>query len=408
MSIVWGSCVRVGLLVLDSYSANITAMWMARNKALAANASNGCRGVDKEGIVSAMAAYGYKGSVIIGSQLLHYSFRKAADLIGLGESGLCLIPADETYCMKTDILAEKISEYKGKGYLIVAVVGIAGTTETGSIDRLKKIADICERNSIHFHVDAAWGGPLIFSPDHSHKLAGIALADSITVDGHKQLYTPMGVGVLLLKSPTLALHIQKTANYIIRNASPDLGKFTLEGSRPANALYLHASISLLGADGLSVLTTRSCTLMTQLYVRITSHPAQCFQAIHEPQSNIMLYRYIPHCMRDILQNETYIHSTQDTETLNEFVVAIQKQQASSEHFVSRTKVHFKGTWVDAFRVVVANPLTQWSDIEACLAAQIDIGLAIEREMDDELRRKRLMMAYAPDLEGYWPGWPFDI
>jgi glutamate decarboxylase len=66
------------------------------------------------------------------------------------------------------------------------------------------------------------------------------------VDGHKQLYTPMGLGILLLKSPEDILSVAKTANYVIRKESPDLGKFTLEGSRPANILYLHACLNLLG------------------------------------------------------------------------------------------------------------------------------------------------------------------
>lgn len=293
-------------------------------------------------------------------------------------------------------------------------MGIAGTTETyisnnhsGSIDPLNSIAEICRRYSIHFHVDAAWGGPLIFSPDYKHKLSGISLADSITVDGHKQLYTPLGLGILLLKSPTLAYAIRKTANYVIRATSPDLGKFTLEGSRPAHALYLHASLSLLGSDGLSVLTTRSCTLVSQLHVRISTHPSWCFQALHEPQSNILLYRYIPCKLRSLICDEGYVPSLEQSNIINEFTILIQKRQATTECFVSRTKVLFRDVLVDAFRVVVANPLTQWSDIEACLLSQIEIGALIEQEMGDEEERRSIVGVYA-DMECWWPGYPFDV
>jgi glutamate/tyrosine decarboxylase-like PLP-dependent enzyme len=82
-----------------------------------------------------------------------------------------------------------VEEYISKKYLIIAIIGIAGATETGSIDNLSQISSIARQHNIHFHVDAAWGGPLIFSREHCSKLSGIEQADSITIDGHKQLYT---------------------------------------------------------------------------------------------------------------------------------------------------------------------------------------------------------------------------
>lgn len=90
----------LGVLCSGGTVANISAMWIARNQALRPNELISCTGVDKEGIVSSMAKYGYKGAVIIGSQLMHYSFRKAADLLGLGEDGLCLIHTDEQFSMR--------------------------------------------------------------------------------------------------------------------------------------------------------------------------------------------------------------------------------------------------------------------------------------------------------------------
>lgn len=217
----------------------------------------------------------------------------------------------------------------------------------------------------------------------------LSSADSITVDGHKQLYSPMGLGILLLKSPDLALCIQKTANYVIRKESADLGKFTLEGSRPGNVIYLHASLSLLGKDGFSVLITRSCTLVRQLANRLKSHPSRSFQILHEPQSNLLLYRYIPSGLRSKLDSLT----ASDIDRICGFVVAIQAEQAQGSHFVSKTRVVWSNEGrIDAFRVVIANPLTTWEDVEACIQGQIDIGHKIE----------------AGERGPNWVGWPFDM
>ena len=194
-------------------------MWTARNKCLRADPDRGFRGVDKEGLVAALKHYNYAGAVIIGSSLMHYSFKKAADLLGLGDEGLCLVSVNDQYQIDCDELESRILSFRSRQYLILAVVGIVGTTEVGSIDSLEHMARITHRYGIHFHVDAAWGGPLIFSKEHAPKLRGIQAADTITVDGHKQLYTPMGLGLVLFKDPNMASFIRKTAAYVIRHGT---------------------------------------------------------------------------------------------------------------------------------------------------------------------------------------------
>ncbi len=77
---------------------------------------------------------------------------------------------------------------------VLALVGIAGTTETGHIDPLEDLADFAAEIGCHFHVDAAWGGPTLFSSTHRRLLKGIERADSVTIDAHKQLYVPMARG----------------------------------------------------------------------------------------------------------------------------------------------------------------------------------------------------------------------
>ncbi len=93
----------------------------------------------------------------------------------------------------------------------------------------------------------------LLAEQHRGLLAGIEQADTVTIDGHKQLYLPMGTGVVLMKNPSLARAIEKSANYIVRAGSRDLGRRAVEGSRPATSLYLHAALHLIGQRGYEAL-----------------------------------------------------------------------------------------------------------------------------------------------------------
>ena len=132
---------------------------------------------------------------------------------------------------------------------ILAVVGIAGTTETGTVDPLTEMAEICGRHRIHFHVDGAWGGPTLMSQKYKHLLSGIQYADSVTIDGHKQLYMPMTCGMVYFKDPYALDNIAYHSNYIIRAGSVDLGIRTLSGSREANSMILSSALDIMGAEG---------------------------------------------------------------------------------------------------------------------------------------------------------------
>eukprot|EP00392_Amoebophrya_sp_AT5.2_P013030 g13141.t1 len=114
----------------------------------------------------------------------------------------------------------------------------------------------------------------IFSDRHSHKTVGVARADSVGIDAHKQLFAPLGCGVVLFKDPRPSLlersqtsstvgifltlkAVRRCANYIIRAGSDDLGQWSVEGSRPANAVYLHCNLNVFGRKGLGALFDRT-------------------------------------------------------------------------------------------------------------------------------------------------------
>ncbi|MBN3897498.1 MAG: putative pyridoxal-dependent aspartate 1-decarboxylase [Nostoc sp. NOS(2021)] len=365
----------LGILVSGGTVANITALWCARNAIL--GAKDEFLGVEKEGLAAALDFYGYKGAVIIGSDLMHYSFDKAADLMGIGTQSLIRIPTDSNNRVDIQALRQAVVECRAQNLLIIAIVGIAGTTDSGGVDSLFDIAEIAQEAHVHFHVDAAWGGPLIFSEQHRHKLAGIERADSVTIDGHKQLYLPMGIGMVFLRDPHLATAIEKQASYTMRKGSFDLGKRALEGSRPGMALFLHAGLNLIGLKGYEFLIDEGIRKTEYMADRICTMPE--FELLAKPNTNLLVYRYIPEPFRElVIKNQL---TEIDNQLINKFNECLQKLQRQIGHtFISRTTKSItsfgKEIPILALRAVIANPLTKEEDIDAVLNDQIQIAAKI--------------------------------
>jgi len=367
----------LGLVCSGGTLANISAMWIARNALLRPTGDGSGKdagnfgGVEKVGLVKAMKHYGFDDAKIIGTALLHYSMKKAADVLGLGTEGLLTVPFDNEYKVDLKLMEAEIVRCQAENIAIVSLVGVAGATETGSIDDLAGIAALAKKYKVHFHVDAAWGGPAIFSEIHSVKMMGIELADTVTLDGHKQLYTPMGVGLCFLRDPTNIRFVQKTANYIIRKESHDTGKFTMEGSRPASAVFLHANLKILGIEGYGALIDRSCRLVRSFADKIFA--SNTAELVVDPDTNIFLYRYVPRHLVEHQRAGTLDEANQVE--IDAFNVRLQtEQKARGETFVSRTTIwsprYNRG--IVALRVVIANPLTKESDIQLNVDAQLQI------------------------------------
>jgi aromatic-L-amino-acid decarboxylase len=124
------------------------------------------------------------------SEQTHSSIDKAVIAIGLGHESLRKIPVDESYRLRPDALQAAIVEDRAAGVLPIAVVATVGTTSTTSIDPVPAVADICTREGLWLHVDAAYGGVAAMLPSHRHVLAGADRADSFVVNPHKWLFTP--------------------------------------------------------------------------------------------------------------------------------------------------------------------------------------------------------------------------
>lgn len=347
----------LGVFCSGGTIANLTALWAARNLLL--KEKDTFKGIYHDGLAAGLVAHGYKDLVILVSKRGHYSLRKAADLLGLGRNNLIAINTDSNNKIRVDKLKDKIVEIKAQKKGILAIVGIAGTTETGNVDPLNDLANIAEAEGIFFHVDGAWGVPTLFSDRHKHLLKGIERADSVAVDAHKQLYAPLGAGLCIFKSETSLDSIQTNAQYIIRRGSRDLGKHTLEGSRPGMAMIVHSGLRILGRKGYELLIDVGIGKAAQFAKMIQN--TDDFELTTEPELNILTYRYVPREINEIIKNGKKPIPKPINDLLSELTVNIQKiQRDRGKTFVSRTTFEIASHAFQAltvFRVVLANPLT---------------------------------------------------
>jgi glutamate decarboxylase len=355
--------------------ANITALWVARNKLL--GQSKKFAGVAKVGLMAAFEHHGIKNLGLICSKRGHYSLGKAADVLGIGRDNVLKVENSDLRLSPEGVL-KLGKQYQSSGNRLLAIIGIAGTTETGHVDPLEELADVAKELDTWFHVDAAWGGATLFSNTHKHKLKGIEKADSVTIDAHKQMYVPMGAGMALFKNPHDANAVRHHAQYILREGSKDLGSTTLEGSRNGMALSVYSSLHILGREGYQLLIDKSIAL-AQTFARLIDEHSH-FELITEPVLSILTYRLRPSHLAAMVEapaNQVQ-KINQDLDTLT---VSIQKQQREAgKSFVSRTRIEaqqYNSESITVFRVVLANPLTTEKDLVDILEEQVKLAEAHE-------------------------------
>ena len=353
--------------------ANVTALWAARNRLC--GPSGEFKGIAREGLFKALQHLDCRGLAVLVSRRGHYSLGKAADLLGIGRDNLIAVETDDNNRIDLKRLRERCAGLREEGVRPLCIVGIAGTTETGNVDPLEDLADLAAELGCHFHVDAAWGGPTLFSDTYRGLLRGIGRADSVTIDAHKQLYVPMGAGMVLFKDPATLSSIEHHAAYIIRRGSRDLGSRTLEGSRPGMAMLVHAGLSIIGRKGYELLIDQGIERARRFARLIDAHPD--FELVSEPELNILTYRYIPARVRQTLAEAPAEPAARINELLDKIIETIQKRQREAgKTFVSRTRLapsRHQGDTITVFRVVLANPLTTDEILDSVLKEQCEIA-----------------------------------
>ncbi len=372
-SVIQDETIALGNTTSGGTIGNLTALAVAREHALP--------GLRQHGFLKGLQKSGYSDVVVLASQRVHYSVEKAVGLLGLGEENIVKIPVDRCNKIRIDCLRAKIAELRRDNVLIMAMIGIAGTTETGNIDPMNELAEIAKEENIWFHVDAAWGGALLLSDDVREVLKGIENSDSIALDGHKLLYLPMSHGAVIFRDPHALDLLRHSANYILRKGSVDLGATSLEGSRRFNALKLWFSVKMLGKRGYDILLKKSLQLTWRLKELIDKHDD--FERTSDPELCIITYRFVPADMRKKLEdakkegNFDVCRSINDR--LNEINIDLQKRQREyGKSFVSRTMLESTGykQEIVVLRAVLTNLLTETSFLAEILDEQRNIGLEI--------------------------------
>lgn len=166
---------------------------------------------DRHGVKSAMIPK----SVIYLSEQVHHCIQKALRIIGLEDVIIREMPLDEDFRLQPALISEAIAEDRAAGLNPYLVIASAGTTDTGVVDPLKALGELCQTEGLWYHIDAAYGGFFILVEQTKALFEGIELADSLVVDPHKGLFIPYGVGAVLVKDKAAVMQSQHyTANYM--------------------------------------------------------------------------------------------------------------------------------------------------------------------------------------------------
>ena len=240
--------------------------------------------------------------VLVAHADAHYSVTRSAGILGLGTDQIVSAALDDRRRIDPNRLDETLRDLRSRGVPIVAVSAASCATPIGAFDPLIEIADVCRRHDVWLHVDAAHGGALAFSPRHRHLLAGIELADSVVCDAHKMMFMPGALRDALLRTATIdsrpSTRKRRTCSIRPRPslAEYDSGLVNLECTKRAAAFGVWGVWSLFGPQIFADMVDVTIDLAQQFHAMLDA--ADDFEPLHEPQCNIVAFRYLPHELRD--------------------------------------------------------------------------------------------------------------
>ncbi|HEU5249843.1 MAG TPA: pyridoxal-dependent decarboxylase [Thermoanaerobaculia bacterium] len=276
-----------GILVSGGSMANFTALATARRAVTPGN-------VREDGL----AGEGRPRLTVYASDQVHHCVDKAVDLLGIGTRNLRRIPTDDRFRIRLDLLEAAIAEDRRAGLVPAIVVGNAGTVNTGAIDPLEEIAEICGRESLWFHADGAYGAMARISPQLASLFAGIERAESIAADPHKWLYVPYEAGATLVREPgRLSATFRKFPEYLATDPeSPFPGPVWfaergVELSRGFKALKVWMGLKTHGARAYARSIENDVALARFLAAEVDRRPE--FERMAEQVLSIVNFRYKP-------------------------------------------------------------------------------------------------------------------
>ncbi len=296
----------------------------------------------------------------------HTWIHKATDLFGHGTDSIRWIDCLPDQQMNISHLKQIIKEDKQFGHKPFLVIGNAGSVSTGIIDPLTEIAAFCKSENLWFHVDGAYGAPAACLPELAENFKGLSLADSIALDPHKWLYSPLEAGCILVRDPR-HLHdaFSFTPEYYNfggngKDAPMNFHEYGMQNSRGFRALKVWMSLKQVGRNGLTQMIRKNIELAKLLFQLAEDNDR--LEAISQNLS-ITTFRYVP-------KNET----NQDLNQLNETL--LNRLQAGGEVFLSNAIIN--GNY--CLRVCIVNFRTSDSDIRELVQIVLREGEKLYNEM----------------------------
>lgn len=349
----WPAGTFAGLATHGGSLANLTALLAARNITLHDSWERG-------------VAAGGKSPVLLVHADTHYSIGRSAGVLGLGTSSVLRVGIDAQRRMDPECLDRMLTQCRQEGRPVVAVVACSCSTPVGAFDPLPAIADCCERHGVWLHVDAAHGGSACLSSRQKHLVAGLERADSIVWDAHKMLFMPALCAFVFFRNRDHRFEaFRQEAPYLFDPSAPGLAEFdsglrTVECTKRAAAFGLWGVWSLFGPQLFADLVDLTFGLGRVFYDKLQAAPD--FEAVNDPDCNIVVFRYIPAEMRDAPRDR-----------LGQFQLELRRHLIQSgEFYIVSTKIEGCG----AMRVTIINPLTTPAHLDQLLDAVRRHGRAL--------------------------------
>ena len=302
----------------------------------------------------------------------HTWISKAADLFGLGLEAIQWIPVDSDQKMNVSLLDQKIVEDKKEGLIPLLVVGTAGSVGAGAVDPLNEIATICKKHDCWFHIDGAYGGFAAAVPELKSLFHGIELGDSIAIDPHKWLYSPLEAGCTLVKDVN-ALTDAFSFHPVYYNFDSDEEPQTnfhesgFQNSRGFRSLKVWLGLRQVGAEGHVQMIREDVQLARRLFELLNEYKEIETFTQH---LSITTFRYKP----------SEIDANTQQEYLNKLNLSLlNRLQSGGEVFPSNAVLN--GNFL--LRVCIVNFRTRFSDIESLPSIVLREGKLIHEQMQKE-------------------------
>lgn len=339
-----------GMLVSGASMANTTALIIARNVML--------EGVRKNGVYSLP-----QKPVVYSSTETHSCIIKAVEVTGIGSENLRKIPVDDDYRIRLDILEQHILSDFEDGLRPFCIVANVGTVNTGAIDDLEGIKNLCNKYRLWFHIDGAFGALAKLVPSFRHQLRCIEDADSVAFDLHKWMYMPYEVACVLIKNRNQhrnSFYIQPS--YLLNHdrglaAGPEsLNNYGIELSRGFKALKVWMSIMENGAQKYAEQIEKN--ILQAKYLSALIMENELLELLAPVPLNIVCFRYKPELLNDPAQLD---------EINKEIVMSLQEQGIASP-----SSTILQGKY--AIRVAITNHRSTDADFEILIDEVLRLGI----------------------------------